>query len=460
MYMSPEVYGKMIWTPELQHDVAQIYRSSRHLMEMVDDILDLSQFEMSGFSLVREPTPMGLFLSDAVETIGNLFRRGPVKFSVQISGDLPVLDIDRTRIRQVLVNLLTNAYRYTQIGQVELIAQFKEQDVLISVRDTGPGIAAEKLPFIFDEFFQADASLSRRNGGVGLGLTICKRFVEAHNGRIWVESQEGLGSTFSFSLPCSSGATLPANHQDVTVTYTHLMPNILLVNDAPDVLNIIRRQMDSFEWIQVPDTEDLPAAMQQYNPRAVVCNLPAERLNSIDLPDINIPLLACTLPQRMERTDLLDGLTIFKKPVDQLALLNELAQHGEVHRILVIDDDRGFIQLLERQIAAANISAEIQHAYNGLEGLEAMHAHRPDLVFLDLVMPGISGVEVIERMQTEPELRSIPTCVVTSGSYELENISPGGQNLIIHHAQGFRPSKIFEYLRVLLSHVEPAGSGD
>jgi signal transduction histidine kinase len=125
MYLSPEVYGRVEWTPELQHDVAQIYRSSSHLMEMIDDILDLSQFEMTGFSLAREPTPMVLFLREATGTIGNLFNNSPVQFLVQIDDDLPVLEIDRTRIRQVLVNLLTNAYRYTSAGSVTFTATQK-----------------------------------------------------------------------------------------------------------------------------------------------------------------------------------------------------------------------------------------------------------------------------------------------------------------------------------------------
>src|SRR5262249_23140931 len=120
---------------------------------------------------------------------------------LNIAADLPMMEIDCTRIRQVILNLLNNACSFTERGVVELVASRADREVLISVNDTGAGIPADKLPYVFDEFYQADHSLRRTHGGAGLGLAISKRFVEAHGGRIWVESSEGVGSRFTFSLP-------------------------------------------------------------------------------------------------------------------------------------------------------------------------------------------------------------------------------------------------------------------
>jgi signal transduction histidine kinase len=456
MYLSPEIYGNLEWGSDLRHDIAQIYRSSRHLMEMIDDILDLSQFEMTGFSLVREPTPLYLFLKDAAETIGNLFRAGSVQFVVRLAEDLPILDIDRTRIRQVLVNLLTNAYRYTQAGFVELSAEVKEDQVLISVHDSGPGIAPEKLPFIFDEFFQADASLGRKSGGVGLGLTICRRFVEAHQGRIWVESQLEHGSSFTFALPCSGTAGSPQAEAVSEVVYSNLLPNAVLVEADPEIFNITRRQVGSYEWIQVKDIQELDPVVRQYHPRAVVVNLAPDQMEQVlHLPEVPMPVIACSLPGRMQREDEMSRLTLLRKPVDMEVLKRELEHYGDVRDLLVIDDDRGFVQLAERLVRATGKTVDVRWAYSGAEGISAMQEQHPDLVLLDLVMPDMNGMQVLERIQSDPDLQKIPVCLVTSGSYELESFSRTGHRIVIYQSGGIRPSKTFGYLKAVLNLIEP-----
>ncbi len=456
MYLSPEVYGKINWTPELQHDISQIFRSSRHLTEMIDDILDLSQFEMSGFSLVREPTALYLYLKDAADTIGNLFRSGPVHFKTNIQEDLPTLDIDRTRIRQVLVNLLTNAYRYAQSGSVELNAEVKGEEVFISVCDSGPGIPPEKLPFIFDEFYQADSSLSRKAGGVGLGLTISRRLVEAHNGRIWVESQPGNGSKFIFALPCS-GATVPFHAEGNSETpYSGLLPNMLFVGSDPEMISIIRRQVEMYEWIPVQSLVDLAPAVNEFRPRGVLINLPPEQITDIvNLPDLEVPVIACSLPSRLHREGTINKLTLLRKPVELDELTQELERNGNVHDLFVIDDDRGFVQLMDRLVRATGKEVSVRWAYNGQEGLLAMREKQPDLVLLDLVMQDLSGMQVLELIQSDELLRNIPICIVTSGSYELEALSQAGRMIIIQQSGGFRPSKLFDYLRTVLKQIEP-----
>ncbi len=459
MYLSPEIYGDVNWTPELRHDAAQVYRSSQHLKEMIDDILDLSQFEMAGFSLIREPTQMSLFLRDAAETVQNLFRNGPVQFTAQITDDLPVIDIDRTRIRQVLVNLLTNAYRYTQAGTVKLKAACNDQELIISINDTGPGIAPEKIPLIFEEFFQADASLSRTAGGVGLGLTISKRFVEAHSGKIWVESELSRGSTFYFTLPLSREVSSHHSEETNDVLYPNLQPSVLVVDNDPQVLHIVQRQIQGYEWIRVPNIGELKQAVSLYNPRAVVLNRAVDQFEPSTLPGLDVPVFVCSLPRRMYWDQNISQVLLLQKPVDLDALAREFTLWKEVQNLLVIDDDRGFIQLLERQLVAGGYTIQVQHAYTGQEGLDIMRVQRPDLVFLDLVMPGQNGMKVLEQLKSDPDLNTIPVCLITSGSQELEAVAYKGQRILIDYAQGFRPSKIFEYMRTFLSLTEPGNNG-
>jgi CheY-like chemotaxis protein len=340
---------------------------------------------------------------------------------------------------------------------VTLRAQNRGDEVHIAVIDTGPGIAPEKLPFIFDEFYQSDASLSRKAGGVGLGLTISRRFVEAHHGRIWVESQPGEGSVFTFTLPCGASAVGDAREAPAAM-YPELLPNMILVEPDPEVFQITRRQIEAYEWIQVESLKGLELAVRQYKPRAVVVNLsPEEVRQAPEAAGIDAPLIFCSLPRRLSREGELAQLTLLRKPIEMEDLVRELERNGGVRDLLVIDDDRGFIQLLERLITASGRPVELRRAYSGAEGLAAMAEQRPDLVLLDLVMPEVNGMQVLERMRAEASLAGIPVCLVTSGSYELETVTQGGQNILIHQAKGFRSEKVFGYLRALLHQIEPAG---
>ncbi len=275
MHLSPAVYGEMVWPDTLRRDIYQIYANSRHLLEMVDDILDLAKFEMVGFTLNKEITSLESLLREAVAISQDLFRNTAVRLEVNIAEGLPLLEIDRTRIRQVVLNLLNNAQRFTSEGIVRLEAKQEGREVIVSVTDTGTGIPEDKLPYIFEEFYQVDQTIRRKQQGAGLGLSICKRFVEAHEGRIWAKSQEGVGSTFSFALP------IPGEFVSISrLTGQRLDPVkpesqacILVHEPDPNVLKMIRRHMPEYEVIQVESADRLTEAVAHHHPRAVVCNV-------------------------------------------------------------------------------------------------------------------------------------------------------------------------------------------
>ncbi|HIQ06543.1 MAG TPA: hypothetical protein EYH31_12830, partial [Anaerolineae bacterium] len=301
MHLSPEVYGDMTWPTTLRRDISHIYRSSRHLLDMIDDILDLSRLEMSGFALNKEPTPLGELVRSTVEMAQDLFRGRPVSLEAVLADDLPVLDIDRTRIRQVLLNLLKNAQRFTEVGAVRVTAYLDGNEVVVSVSDSGQGIPADQLPYIFEEFYQVDRSLRRPHEGAGLGLAISKRFVEAHGGRIWAESEEGVGSTFSFALPLSMyewPGSAPYEQQIVDSAILKQRPCLLVVDPDPRVANLIRRHADGYEVVAV-EAETLTTAVQTHQPRAIIWN----RLAANDLPDelaqvLPVPVIECSLPSQ------------------------------------------------------------------------------------------------------------------------------------------------------------------
>src|SRR5258708_3741999 len=184
-------------------DLNIAYRNARHLQTLINDVLDLARLESAQMSAIPEETDPADLLNEAVNTARSLVELRGLELSVEIGPDLPGLWIDATRMRQVLFNVLNNAVRFTESGVITTSVHKVDTDVVFSVKDTGVGIAAKDLPRLFREFEQLDGSMRRRHGGAGLGLAISRRFVELHGGHIWVESEAGVGSSFSFSIPIS-----------------------------------------------------------------------------------------------------------------------------------------------------------------------------------------------------------------------------------------------------------------
>ena len=460
MHLSPEVYGNISWPPTLRRDVYQIYRSSRHLIGMIDDILDLSRFEMAEFTLNKELTPVGALLEDVSGIVTNLFRGQLVQFQVNISPDLPALEIDRTRIRQVLLNLLNNARRFTRAGSVRLAARQTEHEVVISVSDTGPGIPADKLPHVFDEFYQVDLSLRRSHQGAGLGLAISKRFVQMHGGAIWVDSQPGAGSTFFFSLP--KVATCPpatsSSKSEVPEPYwpgSH-SPSILVVDPDPAVAMMIRRRLEGYEVKHIKQADQLNDAIILHHPRAVIYNVPPARQNPHpNITPLSVPLIECSLPSHAWLTGDLAVVGALSKPIMADDLMQTLDKVGTVDNILLVDDDRGFAQLVERMLQARGKTCQIQRAYDGQEGLLAMQTHPPDLVFLDLMMPVKDGFQVLAEMKQTAALADIPVVLLTATSFAEDALAQQAGRLVISRPDGLQPSEILACLREAIEILEP-----
>jgi signal transduction histidine kinase/CheY-like chemotaxis protein len=463
MYLSPQVYGEMGWPPALRRDVYQIYRSSRHLMEMIDDILDLSRFEIAGFTLNKEPTSLGQLLQGAAEIAQDLFRGRPVNLEVDIAPDLPTLEIDRTRIRQVVLNMLNNAQRFTEAGAVRLEAKRTEREVVISINDTGPGIPADQLQKIFDEFYQVDRSLRRSHKGAGLGLAISKRFVEAHEGRIWAESQEGQGATFFFTLPIpgqSSPLAPSMMERPVEPAWSKPRSSILVIEPDPLVAAWIRRHIAEYDVIPVESADSLDDLIRLHHPRAVIHNVPPTQRSghddrtstSLSLP---VPVIECSLPSQAWVANELAVAACLTKPITSQGLLQEIEHLGDIHDILIVDDDKGFRQLVERILEACGEDFKVRHAYDGIEGLAAMHDRLPDLILLDLIMPGMDGFQMLEEMRREPGLADVPVVLLTATSLAEDTLAQRGSQVTVYRPDGLQPAEVLQCLRAVIETLKP-----
>lgn len=452
MHLTPEVYGSLYFPPKLQQDIYQIHRNSRHLLDMIDDVLDLSHIELSQFSLNFERTDLKLFLQDTVNLVSNLFRDKPVEFIVSIAEGLPEIQIDRTRIRQVLINLITNAQRFTMRGSVTLCVSADEKEVKFQVADTGIGIPQQQIHLIFEEFFQVDYSLSRANGGAGLGLAITRRFVEAHEGRLQVESEEGVGSIFTFTLPVPPPSPTSGVHLQNSSEIGH-ESTWLVVEEDPQVSKLIRRYVDKCSIIQVNSLERLSGALGRYSPQGVIINMFPEVSLPTELSNLSIPVVLCSLPSTSQMARKLGVAACLAKPMLPQEIVEHIGKFGSIKTILVIDDDVGVVQLVQRALEGQYADLVIWRAYDGQQACEKMKTSVPDLVLLDLVMPTMSGFEVIDAMKDDTRLQNIPIVLLTATKYIYADDETHG-DLHLHVAGGLKPVEVLKLLNLITQTID------
>ena len=233
MSRSPEVYGEMHWPLTLRSDVSEIRRNAVYLSEFVDDVLDLARIDALRMPIRREPTRLEEVVSEAVEVVRRLVQGKPVALSVRLPDSLPSLSIDRTRVRQVLLNLLTNACRFTDEGEIAVSAQWNDGYVVVDVADTGSGIPEEALERIFDAFEQVHTWDRPGERGKGLGLAVAKQLVLLHGGRIWARSAPGTGSVLRFGLALEPREVVRLGHcGDPPVTAGRALPALVVVDEG------------------------------------------------------------------------------------------------------------------------------------------------------------------------------------------------------------------------------------
>jgi signal transduction histidine kinase/CheY-like chemotaxis protein len=460
MYLAPEVYGDVFWSPTLRRDIHQIYLSSRHLLSMIDDILDLSRFDMTGFDMTLEAIPIEALLKDTIELAGDLVRGRPVRLDLTLQPDLPIIEIDRTRIRQVLLNLLNNACRFTEKGRVELSVCQVEHELRISVSDTGSGIPAEKLTYLFDEFYQVDHSFKRAHGGVGLGLAISKRFIEAHGGRIWVESEEHVGSRFTFTLPLVERLdthTRPYrdNHPILPETSRSC---VLVIDKDAGVVAMLQRHLPDCDLVQIRESQTLREMLLMRHPKAVVYNTrPSSHDDPIyqELTCSAVPIIECSLPSEAWAAGNLPLAGCLTAPITATALLEEIKHVGHVQNILLIIQDRGFAILIERLLQSDSYSKtfEVRRTYNASEGLDAITSRRPDLILVDSMTLEMNHFSLVDRIEQDAKISTIPIVLLTINS--TPEAIPRASQFVVRHSEGLYSIEIVHFLAEVIRNLKP-----
>lgn len=438
---SPEVYGPKL-PAGLHQDLEIVRRNCEHLASMINDVLDLSQIEAGRLALHKEWVDWQEIIERALTIVRPLVAKKGIALHVSIPNGLPRVYCDRTRIRQVILNLLSNAARFTDEGSITVTVRLESPFVVISVRDTGPGIAAEDASRIFEPFQQGSFG-QRGPGASGLGLSISKQFVELHGGKMWLQSALGRGSTFSFRIPVSSPTdpTAGANRwiagdweerpSYAEPPHARLDRRLLVCDETGELLPILSRYAEETEIIPVHDVNALLREVRDCPAQAVLLNAAdSERL--LDLADSaratvpDTPILGWTLPERTRPALLAGAAAYLLKPVrrsELAAVLQRLGLHEGT--VLAVDDDRDALQLLTRMVLACSYAFAVTAVTSATEALERLRLDPPDLVLLDIVMHDMDGWHVLEAMREDERWRGIPVIVVSAQDvHEQPLVSP------------------------------------
>jgi signal transduction histidine kinase/DNA-binding response OmpR family regulator len=414
-----------------RHFVRVIKNNADRLTALVNDILDLSRIETGRIKLQIEALDLVGLINHAVESFQGQMAEKSVKLSSGLPPKLPSVRGDKTRVTQILENLISNAWKYTRAGgQVTVHAQVVDGFVQVDVVDNGIGISSRDLPNIFDRFYRTEQEEVQAVGGSGLGLSIVKMFVGLLGGNIWVQSEVGRGSTFSFTLPLVAGASEGSYDQDAKG------PKILVVDDDEHILQLLRHQLeaDGYQVLTAQRGEDGLQLARSEQPDLITLDILLVESNGFEIleelkrdPETSgIPvIIVSVVPDAETRGLALGAAGYIGKPFEEHQVLNQVqevlsslgvGENGQFKRVLVVDDDRHIVEWLKE--ALTNSGFVVKGAYNGHEALALAREDAPDLILLDLKMPDMDGYEVIRNLRRDQATRDIPVIVITGISLD------------------------------------------
>jgi signal transduction histidine kinase/CheY-like chemotaxis protein/putative methionine-R-sulfoxide reductase with GAF domain len=415
----------------------RVLGAARHLLALINDILDLSKIEAGRMELQLETFALAPLIASVVKTIEPLTAKNANQVTVKCDGAMGTLHADQMRLRQALLNLLSNANKFTDHGTISIDVRQRKEDgrdwVTISVADTGIGMTAEQMGKLFQEFSQADASTTRKYGGTGLGLAISKRFCQMMGGDIAVESAPSRGSIFTIRLPRmaqSDQALVIEAPQEARVQPAHPIgeeteePLILVVDDDATVRDLVERHLEraGFAVVTARGGQEGLRLVRELRPAAVTLDIMMPDLDGWtvlaaikgDPALARIPVVLMSIVDQKNRGYALGAADYLVKPVDRTKLVETLTGicGPTAGRALLVDDD-DVVRNNVRQ-ALEPIGWKVTEAENGQVAVEALTATRPDVIILDLMMPKMDGFEFLDELRGRPDWRDIPVVVITA----------------------------------------------
>ena len=457
-------------------DLEKINAAGKHLLSLINDILDLSKIEAGRMDLYLERFDLSATLADIVSTVTPLMEKNTNTLELDVMEDLGTMRADLTKVRQALFNLLSNAAKFTRNGVISLVARRERKTggdwIVLSVRDSGIGIATDQINRLFEDFTQADDSTTRNYGGTGLGLSITRRFCQMMGGDITVESQPGVGSIFTISLPAEVNALEVARtaskqlpQQDSTDSTTasgHASPDtqtILVIDDDESTCDMLRRTIEKAGYAVVVATRAEEGLKQARvcKPDAITLDVMMPGMDGWSLlstlkadPELmHIPVIMLTMIDDKGMGYSLGAAEYLTKPVDRsrlLPLLEKYTHHENTAPVLVVDDNPEDRALLCRMLEGEGWT--VNEAENGKDALEAMTRALPAVIMLDLMMPVMNGFEFLHTLRKHEAWQRVPVVVLTAMELDERELADLNMHVetVIRKAE-MSPESILEHIR-------------
>lgn len=452
-----------------EQDITSIYNSGMNLLNMINEILDLSKIEAGKMELQLEDVSIAEVITKAISTATGLIKDKPIELIQKIPGDLPSVKADEIKLGQVVLNLLSNAIKFTEKGSITIEVELSKDENLnpelkVMVSDSGVGIAAADQAKLFQRFSQVDDSPTRKTGGTGLGLSISRSLIELHGGKIGLmSSQPGKGSVFYFTLPVigyRKGLDLNSLGHGENV--------ILSIDDDPQVIGLYERYLKNYGFEVVALTNPAKAVEKavELKPFAITLDIMMPQVDGWqvlhelkqDERTRDIPILVCSILEEEDKGYSLGASEYLVKPFLQDDLINaihRINREGQAMEVLIIDDDVNDLKFVKKMVETEpRIHPTL--AQGGKVALDILRNLTPDLIVLDLFMPDMNGFEILDKFKSDPRLAKIPVIVLTGADLTPEQkaqLAESSQSLATHGL--IKESDILKNMEEALEKIKP-----
>jgi len=412
-------------TTEQEKQVNYIRKAAQELSHLVNDLLDLAKVE-AGKIVVH---PNSFEVAELFGTLRGMLRpllahNSSIALIFEEPSDIPTLHTDEGKVAQILRNFISNALKYTEVGEVRVSAEVVGESVTFAVADTGIGIASEDQKRIFEEYIQIDSPLQRRSKGTGLGLPLSQKLAEIIGGRVWINSTLKAGSTFYASIPMVYPDLISTSPLPVWRLETQKKP-VLVVEDSPEIVLVYEKYFEgtSYQMIAVPTLAQAERALMAFKPAALILDILLERENTWGFlatlkqqeTTQDIPTLVTTVINNQQKALSLGADAFLIKPIDRflfLNTLNKLVRGNTVQTLLLVDDDSVARYLFQELLGDSSL--QIIEAVDGQAGLDLAQTKQPSCIVLDLSLPKIMGIDVLDQLKSNPATAQIPVIIQSS----------------------------------------------
>jgi signal transduction histidine kinase/CheY-like chemotaxis protein len=462
-------------------DLEKIRDAGKHLLSLINAVLDLSKIEAGKMDVVVEEFEVGELIAQVRSVIGPLVARNANVLEVVCAPQLGRMRSDQTKLRQNLLNLLSNAAKFTEGGRITLtarrIAAADGDQVQFEVADTGIGMTGEQLERLFVAFSQAGATTSRDYGGTGLGLAITRHFCRLLGGDVTAESTPARGSTFTMTLP----AVCPAAGPEVAAramasSGAEAQGTVLIIDDEQPAHDLLAAELAGagYQILHAAGGREGLRLARQAQPDLITLDIIMPDLDGWsvlkalkDDPALrDIPVVLVTIMGDRDLGFALGAADYITKPFDRDLLMRAVARHGRAGdgraQVLVVDDDPKTRDVLRRTLQKAGWS--VAEAASGSEAIAALERARPALILLDLMMPGMDGFEVLERLHQDEAWREVPVIIVTAKDLTRDDVERlNGRVVKVLQKGAYQRRDLVRDIRAMMARqsrpASPAGSG-